>query len=85
MSKKFKDPIAFKNQSPKDKPVDSQPYPLGWDFRCPQYDQRSSCYVNAGTYYGQGHRQPIGHHGEPLKDVPVLPSGTIGFNEKPKY
>lgn len=85
MKKPFKDPIAIKKQEPKDKPVDGFPKPLGWDFRCPQYNQRSSCYINAGTHYGQGHRQPIGHHGEPMKEVPCLPHGILGFNEKPKY
>ena len=45
MKKPFKDPIAIKTQHPKDKPVDGKPYPLGWDFRCPQYDQRHSIYT----------------------------------------
>lgn len=85
MKKTFKDPIAIKKQEPKDKPMDGKPKPLGWDFRCPQYDQRSSCYINAGTYYGQGNKPPVGHRGEPKKEVPVLPSGTKGFNEKYEY
>lgn len=85
MKKPFKDPIAIKKQEPKDSPKDGKPNPAGWDFRCPQYDQRSSCYVRAGTDYGQGHTQPVGHSGEPLKHVPVLPSGIRGFNEEPKY
>jgi hypothetical protein len=55
----FKDPIAIKNQRPEDKPKDKQTS-LGWDFRCPQYDQRTSCFVNAGTHYGIGHKQPVG-------------------------
>lgn len=58
MKSGFKDPIAIKNQSPKDKPVDGKNSPF--DFTCPQYDQRSSCFVNAGTHYGVGHRQPVG-------------------------
>ncbi len=84
MKKPFKDPIEIKMQQPKDKPVDGVPKPLGWDFRCPQYDQRSSCYVNAGTYYGRGHTQPVGHRGEPKQRVATLPYGTLGFDEKPK-
>jgi hypothetical protein len=83
MKKPFKDPIAIKKQAPIDRPMDGKDSP--WDFRCPQYDQRSSCYVRAGTDYGQGHAQPIGHRGEPKKDVSALPSGTRGFNEDPKY
>ena len=54
----FKDPIAIKNQDPKNKPENGKNSP--WDFRCPQYDQRSSCFVNAGTNYGVGHRTPVG-------------------------
>lgn len=67
----FADPIAIKNQNPEDKPKDGVNSP--WDFRCPQYDQRSSNFVNAGTHYGVGIKQPIGHKGDPLKTVPVLP------------
>lgn len=59
MKSGFKDPIAIKKQDPKDKPVDGKKSP--WDFTCPQYDQRSSCFVNAGTHYGVGHKQPVGH------------------------
>jgi len=44
-----------------------------WDFRCPQYDQRSSNFVNAGTHYGVGHRQPVGHEGNPKSEVAALP------------
>lgn len=67
----FADPIAIKNQNKKDEPVDSVNSP--WDFRCPQYDQRSSNFVNAGTHYGVGHKQPIGHLGNPKTIVDVLP------------
>lgn len=67
----FADPIAIKEQNPKDKPVDGINSP--WDFRCPQYDQRSSNFVNAGTHYGVGHRQPVGHANNPKRVVDVLP------------
>lgn len=67
----FADPIRIKEQNPKDKPVDG--VGIEWDFRCPQYDQRSSNFVNAGMHYGVGHRQPVGHAGNPKKEVPVLP------------
>jgi len=72
---KFADPIAIKKQNPEDKPVDGVDSP--WDFRCPQYDQRSSNFVNAGTHYGVGHTQPVGHEGNPKRVVPVLPQGRF--------
>ncbi len=67
----FADPIRIKEQNPKDKPVDG--VGIQWDFRCPQYDQRSSNFVNAGTHYGVGIRQPIGRKGDPKDEVDVLP------------
>jgi hypothetical protein len=67
----FVDPDRIKEQNPKDKPVDGVNSP--WDFRCPQYDQRSSNFVNAGTHYGVGMRQPVGHPGNPKDIVDVLP------------
>ena len=71
----FADPIRMKEQNPKDKPVDGINSP--WDFRCPQYDQRSSNFVNAGTHYGVGIKQPIGHKGNPKQVVDVLPQSRI--------
>ena len=67
----FKEPNAIKNQRPMDKPKDGKNSP--WDFRCPQYDQRSSNWVNAGTHYGVGIKQPIGHENNPKKEIPTLP------------
>jgi len=67
----FADPDRIKDQNPKDKPVDGKG--VEWDFRCPQYDQRSSNFINAGTHYGVGIRQPIGHKGNPKQTVDVLP------------
>lgn len=75
MKSGFNDPIAIKNQKPEDKPKDGKSSP--WDFRCPQYDERSSCFVNAGTHYGVGHNQPVGHAGNPKSKSPVLPSGKV--------
>lgn len=69
----FKDPIAIKNQRPEDKPKDGNKSP--WDFRCPQYDQRSGPWINAGTHYGIGHKQPIGHKGNSMSKVSTLPYG----------
>lgn len=71
----FRDPIKIKSQRELDKPVDGKNSP--WDFRCPQYDQRSSCFLNAGTDYGTGHRQPVGHKGNPKMRVDTLPFGKV--------
>ena len=64
----FKDPIAKKEGKKVKSP---------WDFTCPDYDERSSCYVNAGTHYGVGHNQPVGHHGNPKSMAPTLPRGKV--------
>lgn len=71
----FPDPDRIKEQNPKDKPVDGVNSP--WDFRCPQYDQRSSNFINAGTHYGLGINQPVGHFGNPKRTVDVLPQSRM--------
>jgi hypothetical protein len=71
----FSDPARIKEQNPQDKPKDGFKSP--WDFRCPQYDQRSSNFVNAGTHYGVGINQPVGHAGNPVQRVSVLPFGKV--------
>ncbi len=71
----FSDPARIKHQKPEDKPIDGKKSP--WDFRCPQYDQRSSNFVNAGTHYGVGINQPVGHSGNPKERVDVLPYGRV--------
>ncbi len=73
MKSGFKDPIAIKDQKPMDKPIDGKKSP--WDFTCPQYDQRSSCFVNAGTHYGVGRNQPVGS--ETHKKSDVIPMGRV--------
>lgn len=75
MKSGFKDPAVIKKQQPRDKPIGGTKSP--WDFSCPQYDERSSCFVNAGTHYGVGHRQPVGHHGVPKQHVDVMPMGRV--------
>lgn len=75
MKSGFKDPIAIKKQNPKNHPVDGKKTP--WDFRCPEYDQRSSCFVNAGTHYGVGHKAPVGKTGTPSNTAAVLPKGRV--------
>lgn len=67
----FKDPTVIREQREKDKPEDGKQSP--WDFRCPQYDQRSSNFINAGTHYGVGRNQPIGHEGNPKMYAPMMP------------
>ena len=69
----FKDPTAVKKQEPKSKPVEGKKSP--WDFSCPPYDERSSCFVNAGTHYGVGHRQPVGSTSHSSKSV--IPTGRV--------
>lgn len=83
MESGFSDPIAIKKQKPIDKPKDGNKSP--WDFTCPQYDQRTSCFVNAGTSYGVGRNQPVGHEGNPKMRVPTMPFGrpnTMEVDEK---
>lgn len=70
----FKDPLAIKEQRELDEPRDGKKSP--WDFRCPQYDQRSSNFINAGTHYGIGRTQPIGHKGNPIEDN-LPPKGRV--------
>lgn len=69
----FNDPAKIKRQEPKNRPEEGKESP--WDFTCPSYDERSSCFVNAGTKYGVGHRQPVGHEGNPKDRVDTLPYG----------
>jgi hypothetical protein len=68
---RFSDPLRIRNQNKECQPEDGINSP--WDFRCPQYDQRSSNFINAGTHYGIGVNQPIGHEGNPKAIVPALP------------
>ncbi len=72
---KFADPDRIKYEREREKPKDGKNSP--WDFRCPQYDQRSSNFINAGTHYGVGINQPVGHPGNPKERVPVLPFGRV--------
>jgi hypothetical protein len=75
MKSGFKDPDAIKNQKPKDTNMDKK-NPI-WDFSCPQYDERTSCYIKAGTDYGVGHKQPVGRQGNPKMHVDTLPFGKV--------
>jgi hypothetical protein len=65
----FKDALEIKAEGKKN------PY---WSFDCPPYDERSSCYVNAGSNYGVGHRTPVGKEKASGKSViPVGRSKTL--------
>lgn len=55
----FKD----RNAIPEGKKMKS---PFNFDMPC--YDERTSCYVTAGTDYGVAPRQPVGHTGNPKKE-----------------
>lgn len=64
----FKDPIAVKEGKKMKSP---------WNFTCPDYDERSSCYVNAGSHFGIGHKQPVGHKDNPKDKAPTLPMDRV--------
>lgn len=63
----FHNPIA-----PKVKKKEKQ---SPWDYRAPPYDERTSCYMDAGSHYGVGYTNPVGHDGVVKQRVPTLPYG----------
>jgi hypothetical protein len=76
MSSGFKDPTKIKKQKPLNLPEGpDRNWPFS--FKAPKYDERSSCFINAGTHYGVGHAQPIGHKNDPKVKVDVLPMGRV--------
>jgi hypothetical protein len=72
---RFADPDRIKTQIQGEESKDGKNSP--WDYRCPAYDQRTSNFINAGTHYGVGVNQPVGHTGNPRSKVPSLPYGRI--------
>lgn len=68
----FKDPIGEKEGKHIKSP---------WNFDCPPYDERTSCYVNAGTHHGVGHRQPVGHEGNAMTKASTLPYGRVNTEQ----
>ncbi len=52
MNKVLKDPLKPKERVTKT--------PKEWTFNAPSYDNRTSCSISAGNYYGIGHRNPVG-------------------------
>jgi len=69
----FKQPNAIKKQEPECKPKDGKA--SFWQFKAPEYDQRSGPWISAGTNYGKAINQPVGHEGNPKTRVDVLPFG----------
>lgn len=47
-----------------------------WDFTAPAYDERTSCFINAGSEYGVGKKCPVGMEGNPKKSYGV-PMGRV--------
>ena len=80
MKSKFEEPTAPINQQPPYEPKDGKNDPF-WDFRAPQYDQRHSCFIKAGTNYGKGFTQPIGSKSQPKEFVAALPVNTTKLIE----
>ena len=47
-----------------------------WNFDAPCYDERTSCFVSAGTNHGVGKNQPIGSLNHKA-DSSVIPKGRV--------
>lgn len=62
----FKNPIE---------PKEGKKIKSPWNYDAPQYDERSSCYVNAGTHRGVGHKQPVGK--DKARAGGVIPTGRV--------
>lgn len=52
-----------------------------FNFDAPPYDERSSCFIKAGTNYGLGHRQPVGHPGNANQRADTMPVGKVNTQE----
>ncbi len=66
MKSGFKDPIA---------PPAEKKMKTPWTFTAPEYDQRTSCFVDAGSHYGIGMKNPVGHKGPTKQRVDTMPFG----------
>ena len=76
MKKNFPNKIADKNTKTVQNP---------WNFDQPEYDQRSSCYVNAGSHKGVGVRQPVGSITHNMKSaVPIGRNHEMQVDEVPR-
>lgn len=56
------DPIAVKKKEDGEFP---------WSFKAPSYDNRTSCSMPAGDYYGVGRVNPIGKKSASMKNSPI--------------
>ena len=80
MDSHFKDAIKIRKEKPEPKPKDGKNSP--WNFTAPEYDERSSCFVNAGNHYGVGHRNPVGSEKHnPKSAVPYGRKPTMEVDE----
>lgn len=70
----FNNPIKAKNPRPKERRIET-------NYIGPSYDERSSCYMNAGVDYGVGFKAPVGRKGNPNMKAPTLPQGRINTME----
>ncbi len=75
----FGDRDKIKEQNKKEQPKNGINSP--WDFRCPDYDQRTSSFINAGTHYGIAMKQPVGHEGNPKDATEYMPRSRIGTQQ----
>ena len=67
----FKDRIAPKKEEPKN--CTKSP----WNFKAPSYDERHSCFVNAGQKHGTGFNQPVGSEKASKEDAMPMSPKTI--------
>jgi hypothetical protein len=81
MKSNFKDPIAPRKREPRAEPKNGKT--PGWDFRAPEYDERDSEFIHAGTNYGVGFRNPVGHEGKPKEYAEVMPMTNRTPNANP--
>lgn len=73
----FNDPIKAK-----DNPTRYPP-----DFKMPEYDKRSSCFVRAGEDFGVGYKAPVGKLGAPTMQGNAIPFGRVETmsTDEPEY
>lgn len=77
MSKK----MPFKNPVKDHTPTETRDYSKLWNFDTTPYDQRHSCFMPVGTDHGVGHRQPVGHKGNPSHNNKTIPLGVKRFED----
>lgn len=56
-----------------------------WNFDQPEYDERTSCYINAGSHHGVGKRQPVGSEKHNMKNaIPIGRKPQLKVDEVPR-